>query len=269
MTSEAVRAVDFPPSAFESGGDDTGVLLGSVRRAFHSDTESVARISAIGGLNVIHHLVSSIEKNGKLVAPAGVFKANADFPNDDVPVHTVEHETRLLCECHGFPLPDGTIADMKPCSSGEDCQGTHADLRGHEESGGVILRGILSPEELSHFEKTGENPEEPRLCVLCARFSAAVLYFWCQESRNESVLQNAQINWFVNAQDSPGGYKGEYMIPLHAYAGWQCMVGPVVMNNINKLRLVRRGRVWHVDQSELVWTPKQQQPADDERQHFH
>jgi hypothetical protein len=205
-----------------------------------------------GGVDIVSHLLSSIGRQGK-DASGAPFHASEDFP-DDIPVHTAEHDSKLLCECHGFALPDGTVVQMKACANGENCTGTNANLDGHEESGGgVVLRGLLTPHELLHFERTGENPDGPRLCVLCARWYIATAYFWCQEQRNEKVLQNTVINWFVNPRDSPSGYRSEYMIPLGAYPGWRCMVGPVVLNNLHKLRLVRRGRVWWVDQSQLIW----------------
>jgi hypothetical protein len=205
-----------------------------------------------GGVDIVSHLLSSIGRQGKDAANAG-FCATDDFP-DDIPVHTAEHDSKLLCECHPFALPDGTVAQMKGCANGEHCTGRNPNLDGHDESGGgVVLRGLLTPSELSTFERTGENPEGPRLCVLCARWYIATAYFWCQEQRNEQILQNTVINWFVNPRDSPSGYRAEYMIPLGSYPGWRCMVGPVVLNNLHKLRLVRRGRVWWVDQSKLLW----------------
>jgi len=209
-----------------------------------------------GGVDIVSHLVLSIGRQSK-EAGGGAYCASEEFP-DDIPVHSAEHDSKILCECHKFALPDGTMADMKPCANGDHCAGHNPNLVGHEESGGgVVLRGLLHPGELSHFEQTGENPEGPRLCVLCARWYIATAYFWCQEQRNEQVLQNTVINWFVNPRDSPSGYKSEFMIPLGAYPGWRCMVGPVVLNNMHKLRLIRRGRVWWVDQSKLVWNSDQ------------
>lgn len=205
-----------------------------------------------GGVDVVSHLMSRVSNSQKADAMKSFFKASEDFP-DDIPVHTVEHDNKLLSECYDYELPDGKLAKMKPCVSGCECAGMHPSLRGHEESSGIVLRGLLTPRELAKFESTGENPEGPRLCVLCARWYVATAYFWCQEARNESTLQNTVINWFVNPRDSVGGYKSEYMIPSGSHPGWRCMVGPVVLNKIHKLRLVRRGRVWWVDQSELVW----------------
>lgn len=205
-----------------------------------------------GGVDIVAHLLSCVNNSKKNDSGKPFFRASEDFP-DDIPVHTADHDNKLLSECYDYELPSGKLAKMKACVSGDKCAGMHPNLECHEESGGVVLRGILTPSELRRFESTGENPEEPRLCVMCARWYTATAYFWCQEARNESTLQNTVINWFVNPRDSAGGYKSEYMIPSGGYPGWRCMVGPTVLNKIHKMKLVRRGRVWWVDQSKLIW----------------
>ena len=84
----------------------------------------------------------------------------------DIPIFTFSHECRLLTECYPFMLPDGKMMEMKSCARGEKCVGMYPNLEGHKESGGIILRGLLTPEEMTSFENTGKNPEGDRLCVL-------------------------------------------------------------------------------------------------------
>ena len=253
--------------AFDVGEEDGFDDLGRLQRPMFPSSDPVQMFGPTsvmsGGVDVVSHLLSRVGNTQKGdAAMKSFFKASEDFP-EDIPVHTVDHDNKLLSECYDYELPDGKLAKMKPCVSGCECAGMHSSLRGHEESGGVILRGLLTPRELAKFEATGENPDGPRLCVLCARWYIATAYFWCQEARNESTLQNTVINWFVNPRDSVGGYKSEYTIPSGSFSGWRCMVGPVALNKIHKLRLVRRGRVWWVDQSELVW--KQRDHNDSEK----
>jgi hypothetical protein len=167
-----------------------------------------------------------LARNGKPAGEQG-FKPCFEFP-DDIPVFTAEHESKLLCECSRFALPDGRTAMMARCDAGDNCVGKNSNIDGHEASGGgVVLRSLLTPEELTVFELTGESPKETRLCILCARWYMASAYFWCQETRNERVLQNTIINWYVNPRDCAGGYRSEMMVPMGAYPGWRCMVGPV------------------------------------------
>ena len=84
----------------------------------------------------------------------------------------------------------------------------HPSLQGHEASGGVVPRGMLTPEELARFEQTGENPDEPRLCVMCARLYVSEAYFWCQESRDDRAVRNVVLNWYVNPKNCPGRVQG-------------------------------------------------------------
>jgi hypothetical protein len=220
-----------------------------------------------GGVDIVGKLLENISRNGKPVGDRG-FKPCFDFP-DDIPVFTAEHESKLLSECHHVALPDGRSVMMPRCDAGDNCVGKNVNIDGHEASGGgIVLRSLMTPEELTVFEMSGESPKETRLCVLCARWYMASAYFWCQETRNERVLQNTIFNWYVNPRDCVGGYRSEMMVPLGAYPGWRCMVGPVACNALHKLRLVKRGRSWWVDQSKLLWRdPSERVPgvAEDER----
>lgn len=215
------------------------------------------------GVSVVAKLIES------LVADDAGTKDGATHDGhrvEDVPVFTAEHETKLLTETYAFPLPNGKTARMLECANGNRCAGMHPALQGHEACGGVVLRGILTPEELARFEQTGENPDEPRLCVMCARLYVAEAYFWCQESRDERAVRNVVLNWYVNPRNCPGGYKAEHTIPLTAYDDdWSGMCGPVACNSFHKMRLVRRDRAWIVDQSELLWTERPQHRSLSER----
>ena len=171
----------------------------------------------------------------------------------DIPIFTAEHESRLMTECYLYPLPDGRTAKMLPCGTGSRCMGMHPKLEGHQACGGIVLRGILTPEELTTFEQTGKNPDDARLCVMCARYYVAEAYFWCQDNHDSRVSRNTIINWYVNPRDCPGGYKSEFTLPIGAYPAWNGMCGPIVCNSLHRMRLVRRGPTWIVDQSDLIW----------------
>ena len=218
---------------------------------------------AEGGVDIVSKLLESMQRNNGVPSGTEGIKRMTKFP-DDIPVFTAEHESKLLCGCHKFALPNGTLASMNPCAAGKNCVGLNSNIEGHEKSGGgIIVRALLTPEELTVFETTGKSPKEERLCVLCARWYMATAFFWCQETRNETSLQNMIINWYVNPRDCEGGYNGDHMIPLGAYPGWRAMIGPVVCNSMHKLRLVRRGHVWWVDQSKLLWRDSRKQDNND------
>jgi hypothetical protein len=206
-----------------------------------------------GGLDIVGKLLENLHRTGPVIEN-DAFRRMTRFQADEIPVFTAEHESKLLCGCHRFALPDGTLASMNKCAAGNTCMGLNPNIDGHEKSGGgVVLRALLTPEELTVFEMTGESPKEERLCILCARYHMAKAFFWCQECRDEKLIQNTIINWYVNPRDVAGGYIGDYMVPLSAYAGWRGMVGPVVCNSLHSLRLVKKSHVWWVDQSKLIW----------------
>lgn len=201
------------------------------------------------GVSVVAKLIESLVENERGE------RFHEGHRVEDVPVFTAEHESKLLTEAYAYPLPNGKTAKMLACANGTRCAGMHPFLQGHDACGGIVLRGVLTPEELARFEQTGENPDEPRLCVMCARLYVAEAYFWCQESRDERAVRNVVLNWYVNPKNCPGGYKGEHTIPLDAYDDeWSGMCGPMACNSFHKMRLTRRDRVWIVDQSELLWT---------------
>jgi hypothetical protein len=227
------------------GGPSSGVASADEQVSFPMG--QVAR----EGVSVVAKLIESLVDNGTQIATHDGHRV------EDVPVFTADHESRLLTEAYAYPLPNGRTARMLECANGCRCAGMHPSLQGHDACGGIVLRGILTQEELTRFEQTGENPDEPRLCVMCARLYVAEAYFWCQESRDERKVRNVVLNWYVNPKNCPGGYKGEHTIPLAAYDDdWSGMCGPVACNSFHKMRLVRRDRAWIVDQSELLWNER-------------
>lgn len=170
----------------------------------------------------------------------------------DVPIFTFSHECRLLTECYSFSLPDGRSAEMLPCAKGFSCIGMHPEMRGHKDSGGIVLRGALTPEELTTFEKTGKNPRESRLCVLCCRNLVCEAYFETQDSRYDKMIRNVCFNFYANMRGCKDGYKWEHTIPLGSSNAWSGLIAPVACNSLSKMAIVRRQGVWTVDQRELA-----------------
>lgn len=242
------EALDALTSRPAFGGASSGVASADEQVSFPMGRVAREGVSVVAKL--IESLVESEGGEGRGVAHDG-------HRVEDVPVFTADHESRLLTEAYAYPLPNGKTARMLECANGKRCAAMHPCLQGHEASGGIVLRGILTPEELARFEQTGENPDESRLCVMCARLYVAEAYFWCQESRDDRTVRNVVLNWYVNPKNCPGGYKAEHTIPLAAYDDdWSGMCGPVACNSFHKMRLTRRDRVWIVDQSELLWSEK-------------
>lgn len=204
------------------------------------------RSVAQDGIGIVSRLMESLEKATREDASGPVL----EYP-EDVPIFTFSHESRLLTECYPFPLADGTVAEMLPCARGSECLGTSKQLEGHDASGGVVLRGLLTPEELTCFEQTGKNPEGPRLCVMCARVCVSEAYFETQDAQFERVTRGVCFNFYGNLRGCREGYKREHTIPIGSCARWNGLIAPVACNALNKMRLVRRGGVWTVDQREL------------------
>lgn len=198
------------------------------------------------GISIVSRLMDEFDK---AVTPEDKAEMYYDA---DVPIFTFSHECRLLTECYPFSLPDGRSVDMLPCARGYSCIGMHPELRGHKESGGIILRGVLTPEELTTFEKTGKNPKESRLCVLCARNLVCEAYFETQDSRYEKMIRNVCFNFYANLRGCKDGYKREHTIPLGSGNAWNGLIAPVACNSLSKMFIVRRQGVWTVDQRELA-----------------
>ncbi len=173
--------------------------------------------------------------------------------------HTIDHENRLLREAGPHRLPSGRVVRMRPCSEGADCVGMRPALTGHGESGGVVLREMLTPSELSAFESSGRLPEEPtRPCVLCYRLR--VQRALCEIENGPAAGRRPAfvVNSFCNAVDEPGGYQRDLCLPAPNSSAAGAMVGMVCGLHIKRLKLVRdpATSVWWVDQRGLAWTPE-------------
>lgn len=173
----------------------------------------------------------------------------------DTPICTANHESKLLMEPHDQPLPDGKIAKMRPCICGDACLGFHESIRDRDMcGGGCALREMLFPDELQRFETTGKLPTQQKACVLCHRQQTLQAYLLCQGSTEEvgTKFADMHVNLYVNPRDCLDGYASENTIPFETH-GWSYLVGPVAVNRFSKYRWVRRGNVWCVDQTELLW----------------
>jgi hypothetical protein len=126
-------------------------------------------------------------------------------------------------------------------------------LEGHKESGGILVRALLTPEELAAFEQTGVNPPGPRLCVLCARVYMAEAYFEAQDARHKHEAQGACFNYYGNLRECRDGYKVEYTIPLESGTRWTGLIAPVACNSLSKMRVCKQAGVWTIDQRELAY----------------
>lgn len=181
----------------------------------------------------------------------------------DIPVFTVTHENKMLYEPHAITLPNGAKVNMRACVSAHNCVGKDPNIVNSDNNGGRVLRKMLTPEELVKFETNGVLPEEPRLCVLCARRCATVAYFWCLHERPEIMLRNTVINAYVNPVDCENGYLSEYAIPNVKDGSWRCMVGPIVTNSHSKMKYCKnRDGIWYVNQEALVWDKQKVEDED-------
>jgi len=205
------------------------------------------RSVALDGIGIVSRLMESLEHVTKKDATGPVLEYS-----EDVPIFTFSHESRLLTECYPFPLADGTVGEMLPCSRGGACIGMSKQLEGHDASGGVVMRGLLTPEELACFEQTGKNPEGPRLCVMCARVCVSEAYFETQDVEFEHITRGVCFNFYGNLRGCHDGYKREHTIPIGSCTRWNGLVAPVACNALNKMRMVRKGGVWTVDQRQLA-----------------
>lgn len=178
----------------------------------------------------------------------------------DIPVFTVQHENKLLCEPHSICLPNGERAHMRACVSGQSCLGNDSSIGNFDKSDGRVLREMLTPEELVKFETKGSVPGEPRLCILCARRCAMVAYFWCLHEKPEVMLRHTIINAYVNPVDCENGYKSEYAIPNIKDGSWRCMIGPVVTNSLSNMYYFKgKDGYWRINQDALAWNQKEKE----------
>lgn len=241
-----------------------------IRRAYKdlsgekvSGSEKVRTVSmhrvAKDGISIVSRLMDELDGAATAEEKAGMCY------DADVPIFTYSHECRLMTECHPFALPDGRTADMLPCAKGSACVGMNPDLRGHKESGGIVLRGALTPEELSVFETTGKNPKESRLCVLCARNLVCEAYFETQDPSYEKILRGVCFNFYANLRGCKDGYKPEHTVPLGSSSAWNGLIAPVACNSLSKMVIVRKQGVWSVDQRELAHEYREDDAPEAER----
>jgi hypothetical protein len=228
----------------------------SVQRAFVDDGDVACARGAVsmhdvalGGISLVTRLMDEL---GESVTKAGASTV-LEFPRN-VPIFTYTHECRLLTECHPFALASGVVAKMMPCARGNACMGMCEHFDGHEASGGIVLRALLTPAELTSFEQTGANPAGPRLCILCARLYVCEAYFETQDARYETLTRGACFNFYGNLRGCHDGYKAEHTIPLGSGSRWSGLLAPVACNSLSKMRIRKRAGVWGVDQSELAFT---------------
>lgn len=223
------------------------------REYIESDGREVARANdtideSLGGRRVVDEFLEA----SKTCDFAGKNQIIVGDFSEDTPVCTVTHENKLLCEPHNVNLGDGRSVRMRPCIMGESCVGRSKLIEGHEESGGgVVLREMLFPKELTDFEMSGQLPDIQKPCVLCSRQHMMQAYVWCM-NHNDFARQNVIVNWYVNPRDCNDGYIGDYTIPYENVPGWNCIIGHVAVNRLSKMRLVKRNKVWWIDQSELT-----------------
>jgi hypothetical protein len=64
----------------------------------------------------------------------------------------------------------------RPCALGVACEGLHVTEAVLSQSG-FTLREFLLPSQLAAYEKTGEWPREPSLCLLCKRSEICKAFF--------------------------------------------------------------------------------------------
>ena len=206
-------------------------------------------VFAKDGISIVSRLLE--EMNTASCSDAETNKSSLCY-DKDIPLFTFSHESRLLTECFPFALPGGVLADMLPCASGQLCVGMHPDIPGHKECcGGIILRGVLTPEELTTFEHTGRNPDEKRLCVLCARKVVSEAYFETRDTKYESLLNGVCFNFYGNLRGCRDGYAVEHTIPIGKSTSWDGLIAPVACSSFSKMRIVRKHGVWTVDQKKL------------------
>jgi len=215
----------------------------------------------LNGISLVSRLLEELDASVQASPSTLVL----EYPKD-IPIFTFSHESRILTECYPFPLPDGTLATMMPCTRGCACMGMSRQIEGHETSGGVIVRALLTPEELVAFEYTGKNPPGPRLCILCARIYVSEAYFETQDARYETVLRDTCFNFYGNLRGCREGYKIEHSIPLGSGTRWSGLVAPVACNALSKMRIKKVAGVWTVDQRELAYIdPSDRSDANSEK----
>lgn len=175
----------------------------------------------------------------------------------EIPICSASHESKLLSEPYEQPLPDGSLASMRPCVCGDECLGFHEGIQNRDMcGGGCVLREMLFPDELKKFETTGELPTSPKACVLCHRQQTLQVYLMCQGANSSEKVKfgDMHINLYINPKNCQDGYFEQYTIPFAENLGWTYMLGPVVINKFSKYKWVKRNNVWFVDQSFMLWT---------------
>lgn len=175
-------------------------------------------------------------------------------PPADFEIFTPDHEDRLLREPW---LSEGAPScKARPCIFGRRCVAMQPCMRGHAESGGVVLTEVMSPTELDEFERSGAAPAVRRPCVLCTRANVMDAYTRLRQSRTGRTWQppGYALNWYANPSGGAGAYAAESCIPFAEDGdAWIGIFGSVCAFLPAKMRLTQdpTSRQWRIDQSEL------------------
>lgn len=170
--------------------------------------------------------------------------------HDRLLLRTPDH-VRVGPQGHEFPTK------LNSCPWGRKCA-ARKGVPGAPE-GGLTLCAYMLPNEWEHFLKTGEQPEQPKPCILCIRnvIEQSVNHLYLHQV---SPSANFRMQSFQNPVDCEDGYRRDVCIcPDESF--FTGLVAPICALRYPLLKAVRSPdpplvygeECWRVDQSALEY----------------
>lgn len=180
-----------------------------------------------------------------------------------VPCFDASFESQLLVEANKTFSIDGRVLTFPPCCYGERCVGMTRDegmgIRDLPE-GGIVLMRAMTPAQYEALITKGEMPRNKKWpCVLCHRKNtirfAKRMRILEQSPTQKADMEDCVAQFWCNKVDESGGYWRRYVFAPKEH---EVLVAPLCESNFWSLRGVKRGVLWTIDQSPLVWQPRKE-----------
>jgi hypothetical protein len=182
-----------------------------------------------------------------------------------LPVYTTDHIAKLLVEPHLFTARNGVIdCEARMCINAvignRMCK---AGLLCNQE--GIVLRELLSPEELNLLEETGENPKDRRQCFICEIYEVMTARIKNEKNKRKRWGKHIVIPRFCNLVDVPGGYKASACM-LNDRGLQSEITNPLVILNASYFTIIEdpfSPGIYRIDQSKILYEAKDIEPIND------
>jgi hypothetical protein len=184
-----------------------------------------------------------------------------------LPISNATHESELLVQGgvpRYFEEARGVARIPPACCNGKTCEGLSGEIRGLDPGmAGFVLTAYQFPDEWKQFKETGLAPSDisKRRCVLCERIAFFdIVHSIMALHDSVTISHDVCFQMFRNPVTGPGAYRHDCMMPPPTDR-WNGFCDLVVCHERHRLRWIRLGELWRIDQSELIAPPRNAPPT--------